>query len=68
MGAEGLKAMSFRVDCSGRVLDHVLLSSSGYADLDAGIDEMMHGTQLPPGEDPVQPDAVVANSLRRSLI
>jgi hypothetical protein len=36
------------VDRSGRVLDHTLLFSSiGYADLDAGIDRMMRGAQLP---------------------
>ena len=47
-GEEGSIALSFRVDRSGRVLDHTLLSSSGYADLDAGVDEMMRGAQLPP--------------------
>jgi protein TonB len=47
-GEEGSVGLSFRVDRSGRVLDHTVLSSSGYADLDAGIDEMMRGAQLPP--------------------
>ena len=47
-GEEGSIALSFRVDRSGRVLDHTLLASSGYADLDAGVDEMMRGAQLPP--------------------
>jgi hypothetical protein len=30
------------------VLDHTLLSRTRYADLDAGIDQMMPGAQLPP--------------------
>jgi outer membrane biosynthesis protein TonB len=30
------------------VRDHTLLSSTGYADLDAGIDQMMREAQLPP--------------------
>jgi outer membrane biosynthesis protein TonB len=30
------------------VLDYTLLKSTGYADLDAGIDQMMRGAQLPP--------------------
>jgi periplasmic protein TonB len=47
-GEEGSVALRFRVDRSGRVLDHTVLSSSGYADLDAGVDEMMRGAQLPP--------------------
>ena len=47
-GEEGSIALRFRVDRSGRVLDHSLLSGSGYADLDAGVDEMMRGAQLPP--------------------
>jgi periplasmic protein TonB len=47
-GEEGSVGLSFRVDRSGRVLDHTLLSSTGYADLDTGIDEMMRGAHLPP--------------------
>jgi protein TonB len=47
-GEEGSVGLSFRVDRSGRVLDYTLLKSTGYADLDAGIDQMMRGAQLPP--------------------
>ncbi len=47
-GEEGSVGLRFRVDRFGRVLDHTLLSSSGYADLDGGVDEMMRGAQLPP--------------------
>jgi periplasmic protein TonB len=47
-GEEGSVGLSFRVDRFGRVLDYTLLKSTGYADLDAGIDQMMRGAQLPP--------------------
>jgi periplasmic protein TonB len=47
-GEEGTVRLSFRVDRFGRVLDHTLLTGTGYADLDAGVDQMMHGAQLPP--------------------
>ena len=45
--AGGVK-LRFRVDRFGRVLGYRLLESTGYADLDAGIDQMMRGAQLPP--------------------
>ena len=47
-GEEGSVGLSFRVDHSGRVLDHTLQSRTGFADLDAGIEQMMRGAQLPP--------------------
>jgi protein TonB len=47
-GEEGSVGLSFRVDRSGRVLDYTLRNSTGYADLDGGIDQMMRGAQLPP--------------------
>ena len=47
-GEEGSVGLSFRVDRFGRLLDYTLLTSTGYADLDAGIDQMMRGAQLPP--------------------
>jgi protein TonB len=47
-GEEGSVGLSFRVDRSGRVLGYTLLKSTGYADLDGGIDQMMRGAQLPP--------------------
>ena len=46
-GEEGSAALRFRIDQSGRVLDYNY-STTGYADLDAGLDEMMRGAQLPP--------------------
>jgi len=47
-GEEGSVGLRFRLDRFGRVLDYTLLTSTGYADLDAGIDQMMRGAQLPP--------------------
>ena len=46
-GEEGSAPLRFRIDRSGRVLDY-RYASTGYADLDAGLDEMMRGAQLPP--------------------
>jgi periplasmic protein TonB len=46
-GEEGSAALRFRIDRSGRVLDYSY-RSTGYADLDGGLDEMMRGAQLPP--------------------
>jgi protein TonB len=47
-GEEGIVGLRFRVDRFGRVLDYTLREGTGYADLDAGIDQMMRGAQLPP--------------------
>ena len=47
-GEEGGVKLRFRVDRFGRVLGYALLESTGYTDLDAGIDQMMRGAQLPP--------------------
>jgi protein TonB len=47
-GEEGGVKLRFRVDRFGRVLAYRLLESTGYADLDDGIDLMMRGAQLPP--------------------
>ena len=47
-GEEGSVGLRFRVDRYGRVIGYALLNSSGYADLDQGIEEMINGAQLPP--------------------
>jgi periplasmic protein TonB len=44
-GEEGSTALRFRID--RRVVDYSY-ASTGYADLDAGLDEMLRGAQLPP--------------------
>jgi protein TonB len=47
-GEEGHAVLRFEVDRSGRVLDYAVISSSGYADLDQSLEEMMRGATLPP--------------------
>jgi periplasmic protein TonB len=47
-GEEGIVKLRFQVDRLGRVVDYTLLTSSGYADLDQSVDQMMRGAQLPP--------------------
>jgi periplasmic protein TonB len=47
-GEEGRAVLRFRVDRSGRVLDAAVVSSTGFADLDAAVEEMMRGAVLPP--------------------
>jgi len=76
-GEEGNAALRFRIDRSGRVLDYSY-RSTGYADLDAGLDEMMHGAQLPPfppgiphrgfADDAVQPEAIAGPGLERPRV
>jgi periplasmic protein TonB len=47
-GEEGSVGLRFRVDRYGRVIDYALLNSTGYADLDQGVEQMLSGAQLPP--------------------
>ncbi len=47
-GEEGSVSLRFRVDRYGRVVEYALLNSTGYADLDQGVEQMMSGAQLPP--------------------
>src|SRR6516164_2934600 len=47
-GEEGHAVLRFQVDRSGRVLDYTLTSSSGYADLDQAVEEMMRGPPCRP--------------------
>ena len=67
-GEEGGVKLRFRVDRFGRVLGYRLLESTGYADLDAGIDQMMRGAQLPPfPAGMTQPQIEVSVKLRFNL-
>ena len=50
-GEEGRAVLRFRVDRSGRVLNYAVVSSTGYADLDASIDAMMRGAMMPTSSD-----------------
>jgi periplasmic protein TonB len=47
-GEEGSVRLRFRVDRYGRVIDYALVTSTGYADLDQSVEQMMSGAQLPP--------------------
>jgi periplasmic protein TonB len=47
-GEEGRAIVHFRVDRSGRVLSYAVVARTGYADLDAEIDEMLRGAMMPP--------------------
>jgi periplasmic protein TonB len=47
-GEEGRAVLRFRVDRNGRVLDYAVVTSTGYADLDAAVESMMRGATLPP--------------------
>ena len=47
-GEEGSAVLRFRVDRYGRVLTYQLTRSTGFAELDAAVDQMMRGAMLPP--------------------
>jgi periplasmic protein TonB len=47
-GEEGRAVLHFAVERSGRVTEYAVVKSSGYADLDAGLEELMRGASLPP--------------------
>lgn len=67
-GEEGRAVLRFRVDRSGRVLNYAVVSSTGYADLDASIDAMMRGAILPPfPADMTASDVEVSVTVRFAL-
>jgi periplasmic protein TonB len=45
---QGQAILRFRVDRSGHVIDYGVAKSTGFADLDTALSEMMRGAQLPP--------------------
>jgi len=47
-GEQGRAVLHFAVERSGRVTQFAVIKSSGYPDLDAGLEEMMRGAELPP--------------------
>ena len=47
-GEEGRAVLRFRIARSGQVLDYAVVSSTGYADLDASLQAMMRGAAMPP--------------------
>jgi protein TonB len=47
-GEEGHAVLRFRVERSGRLVNYAIVRGTGYADLDAALDQMMRGASLPP--------------------
>jgi periplasmic protein TonB len=47
-GEQGRAVLHFSVARSGRVIEFAVVKSSGYADLDQGLEDMMRGAILPP--------------------
>ncbi len=47
-GEEGHAILHFSVERDGRVIEAAVVKSSGFADLDQGLEEMMRGAVLPP--------------------
>lgn len=47
-GEEGRAVLRFRVDRYGRVINYSVVSSTGFADLDSAVEQMMRGATLPP--------------------
>jgi len=67
-GEEGRAVLRFGVDRTGRIVDFAVAQSSGYADLDASIEEMMRGALLPPfPASMTQPRIDVSVTIRFSL-
>ena len=67
-GEEGRAVLRFVVDHSGRVVDFAVAQSTGYADLDASLEEMMRGAMLPPFPPGMtQPRIEVSVTIRFSL-
>jgi protein TonB len=67
-GEEGRAVLRFRVDRSGRVLDYSVVSSTGFADLDAAVEAMMRGAVLPPFPPSMrEPEIEVSVTIRYGL-
>ena len=67
-GEEGRAVLRFRVDRMGRVLNYSVVSSTGFADLDAAIDNMMRGASLPPFPPSMaEPEIEVSVTIRYGL-
>ena len=67
-GEQGSAVLRFRVGRDGRILAYQLVRSTGYAALDAAVDEMMRGATLPPfPASMTQPEIAVSVPIRFSL-
>jgi periplasmic protein TonB len=68
-GEEGNVRLRFRVDRYGRVIDFALVTSTGYVDLDRGVEQMMSGAQLPPfPAGMAEPDIELSVNIGFSLV
>jgi len=60
--------LRFVVDRSGRVVDHAIQQSSGFADLDAAVEAMVQGAAMPPfPAGMTEPQIQVSIAIRYSL-
>jgi TonB family protein len=67
-GEEGRAVLRFRVNREGRVLDAAVISSTGFADLDAAVVDMMHNAVLPPFPSSMtEPEIEVSVQIRFGL-
>ena len=67
-GEEGRAVLRFRVDRYGRVLDYQVVSSTGYADLDQSVENMMRGATMPPFPPSMrEPEIEVSVTIRFGL-
>jgi len=67
-GEEGRAVLRFRVDRYGRVIDYAVVSSTGYADLDQAVENMMRGATMPPFPPSMtEPEIEVSVTIRFGL-
>ncbi|HWD59366.1 MAG TPA: energy transducer TonB [Stellaceae bacterium] len=67
-GEEGRAVLRFRVDRYGRVIDYQVVSSTGFADLDQAVENMMRGATMPPFPPSMrEPEIEVSVTIRYGL-
>ncbi|HZK92369.1 MAG TPA: energy transducer TonB [Stellaceae bacterium] len=67
-GEQGRAVLRFRVDRYGRVIDYAVVSSTGFADLDAAVENMMRGATMPPfPASMTEPEIEVSVTIRFGL-
>ena len=67
-GEQGRAVLRFRVDRYGRVLDYAVVSSTGFADLDRAVENMMRGANMPPFPPSMtEPEIEVSVTIRFGL-
>jgi len=67
-GEQGRAVLRFRVDRYGRVLDYAVVRSTGFADLDRAVENMMRGATMPPFPPSMtEPEIEVSVTIRFGL-